>query len=368
MEKMEKMNHRQRFLAAMRFQNVDRYIYNPVPIGFWGETIKRWRTEGLAHDADINIHCGSDPFPRIGTYFGMCPAFEPKFISEDGYTFTHINHEGITMRELKANNELSMPQFLDFPVKNIEDFTALLPRLQLNEELRFPGWDGQYRQWLGRDYPLGMGADRESGFYGSLRNLMGLENLSYAYYDDPKLIEMMIESRVELMLAILDKVFKDVTLDWFIFWEDMCYNHASLLSPALFKKYMVPAYRKVCDFLRKNGVDIIFVDSDGNIDELIPLWLEGGLTGIYPMEVQSGSDVVRYRKEYGKDLCMIGGIDKKCLLKGKQDIIAEIKRVMPVVESGGYIPGIDHSIPPDVSFENFNYYISELAAALGAAR
>jgi uroporphyrinogen decarboxylase len=364
----EKMTHRERFLATMRFQSVDRYVYNPA-LGYWGETLKRWRQEGLPHDADVNAYFGVDPSQNIGTYFGMCPAFEHKHISEDEITFTYINHEGILMRELKENSELSMPQFLEFPVKNAGDFKALLPRLQLNEPQRFPAdWDERCANWRVRDYPLGLGADRESGFYGSFRNLMGLENLSMAYYDDPKLIEMMTENRVELMLDILGKVFKSVTLDWFIFWEDMCYNHASLLSPAMFKKYMVPAYRKVCDFLRKNGVDIIFVDSDGNIDELIPLWLEGGLTGIYPMEVQSGSDVVRYRAEYGKDLCMTGGIDKKCLLKSRRDILDEIRRVMPVVESGGYIPGIDHSVPPDVSFENFNYYIAELASALGVKR
>jgi uroporphyrinogen decarboxylase len=101
----------------------------------------------------------------------------------------------------------------------------------------------------------------------------------------------MIDNRVELMLDILGKIFEDIDMDWFAFREDMAFNHGSLMSPELFKKYMIPDYRRVTDFLRSNGVDITFVDSDGNIDKLIPLWLESGVNGMYPFEVQSGMNM-----------------------------------------------------------------------------
>ena len=351
------MNHRERFLNTMHFSSVDRPVFHPIPIGVWNETILRWKGEGLPDDvtqSNCALFFNSDPRIDTGIYFGMCPSFEKVILEEDDDTVTYRNFEGIMMREFKYNAELSMPQFLDFPVKDQRDFTAILSRLQVNESERFPGdWMRRCKDWEDRQVPLSVNADREGGFYGPLRNLMGLEGLSMTYYDDPSLIDRMIENRVELMIGILDKILKDTTIDWFIFWEDMCYNHASLLSPALFKKYMVPAYRKVTNFLRKKGVDTIFVDSDGKIDDLIPLWLEGGVNGIYPMEVQSGSDVVAYRKKYGKDLLMMGGVDKKALVRGKADILSEIRRVMPIVEQGGYIPGIDHSVPPDVSLDSF---------------
>ncbi|MCL2741146.1 MAG: hypothetical protein FWE70_03430 [Oscillospiraceae bacterium] len=365
------MTHRERFLATMRFKPVDRPFYRPVPIGFWMSTYKKWRSEGHIKDAenywDVSDSLGFDPMRYTDVGFGLCPAFKTEILEDDGTFVTYVNHEGIKMREYKQGNDMSMPEFLDFPVKAAEDFRALLPRLQLNEAERFPAdWPAKCAAWAGRDVPLGMGGDRYGGFYGPLRNYMGMEGLAFAYHDDPALVGEMVENRVELMLAVIERALRETTIDWFIFWEDMCYNHASLISPALFRKHMSPAYKKVTDFLRSKGVDVIFVDSDGHVDELIPLWLDAGVNGVYPMEVQSGSDVVRYRSEYGKELLMIGGIDKKALLGDRKDVLGEILRVAPVVERGGYIPGIDHSVPPDVTFEMLTYYMKEMRSAFWA--
>ena len=140
----------------------------------------------------------------------------------------------------------------------------------------------------------------------------------------------------------------------------MCYKTGPLVSPEIFDKYMVPRYKKVTDFLRKKGCDIIIVDSDGDVTELVPLWLKAGVNGILPFEVQAGMDVNYFRAEYGKDLIIMGGIDKRALITGPKDIDAEIMRIAPMIEKGGYIPWLDHSVPPDVSFDNFLYYMDKL--------
>ena len=140
----------------------------------------------------------------------------------------------------------------------------------------------------------------------------------------------------------------------------MCYKNGPLLSPDMFKKYLVPCYRKITDLLRSKGVDLIFVDSDGDVRKLLPLWLEAGVNGFLPFEVQCGMDVNYFRKEYGRDCLMMGGIDKRALITGGKDIDAELRRVAPLVEEGGYIPWLDHSVPPDVSYDNFLYYMDGL--------
>jgi len=150
-------------------------------------------------------------------------------------------------------------------------------------------------------------------------------------------------------------------LDYAIFWEDMAYRGGSLISPAHFKKFMVPRYRRITELVRSHGIDVIMVDCDGNHDELIPLWLEGGLNGVYPLEVQAGEDPVRLRKEYGKDLLMVGGIDKMVLDKNKKEIDRELERKVPsLIESGGWIPSIDHCVPANVPFESYMYYLGRL--------
>jgi len=119
---------------------------------------------------------------------------------------------------------------------------------------------------------------------------------------------------------------------------------------------MIPRYARITELAHARGCDTIFVDSDGDVSELIPLWLEAGVNGVYPMEVAAGMDVGELRNQYGKDLLMTGGIDKRALARGPDAIDAELERRMPVAEKGGYIPHLDHNIPHDVSYEAFAYY------------
>jgi hypothetical protein len=353
------MNQRERFLNTMRFKPVDR-----VPLWMpwvWNETYRNWHDEGLPEDMDLEQLYGCDRYYETGIYFGFSPVFNETLVAEDDKTRTYVNFEGITMREFKANSELSMPEFLEFPVKTRDDFYKIKYLLRLNEKTRFPSdWEQKCAMWKDRKIPLRMWGDRQSGFFGPMRNLMGLINLSYAFYDDPVLIEEMMDNRLELMISIIDRSLKDTDIDFFVFWEDMAYKNGPLLSPEMFKKYMVPRYRTVTDHLRSKGVDIIFVDSDGDITKLIPLWLEAGINGIWPFEVQCGMDVVKIRKEYGNDLCMAGGIDKRALAYGKNEIDAELKRISPLLSKGGYIPWPDHSMPPDIPLKNFMYFMDRL--------
>ena len=138
-----------------------------------------------------------------------------------------------------------------------------------------------------------------------------------------------------------------------------------MVTPENVKKYFMPRYKKINEIIRKNGIDTIFVDSDGNIEKLIPIFIESGINGVVPLEAAAGMDAVKLQKEYGKDLLLWGGIDKRELTKDKKAIEDEIKYRTSIIEEGGFIPQIDHSIPPDISLENFSYYIKLKNKVLG---
>jgi len=161
-------------------------------------------------------------------------------------------------------------------------------------------------------------------------------------------------------------VLKDIRVDMATFWEDMCYKSGPLISPAMVQKFMVPRYKKITDLLRSNGVDVIYLDSDGNIEQLIPLWLESGINYLWPFEVAAGNDAVAARKKYGKDLIIGGAIDKRALAKGEEVIKEEVMSKVPfLLEQGGYLPTTDHGVPPDVTFENYCYYINLMREVAG---
>ena len=124
----------------------------------------------------------------------------------------------------------------------------------------------------------------------------------------------------------------------------------------------------VTDFLRKHGVDIIWLDSDGNIEPLIPLLIESGINCIWPIEAAADMDPLKVRSEYGRDLALSGGIDKRAIAVGKESIKEEVYgKVSSLVSEGGYIPSLDHSFPPDISYENFLYYLKVKMKAMEEA-
>ena len=125
---------------------------------------------------------------------------------------------------------------------------------------------------------------------------------------------------------------------------------------------MVPNYRKITDVLHEAGVDVIMLDSDGNVEELIPIWLEVGINYIYPMEVAAGMDVVKLRKEHGRELIIGGGMDKRILARGDRKAIdAMIDEKRDMMLEGGYVPGCDHALPPDISWDAYRHYRERLA-------
>jgi uroporphyrinogen decarboxylase len=146
----------------------------------------------------------------------------------------------------------------------------------------------------------------------------------------------------------------------------MAYKSFSMISPAMVRKFLVPSYRRWVPELRSSGCPVIDVDSDGYIGELIPIWIECGINCCEPIEVAAGNDIVEYRRRFGRKMAYRGGIDKRALAKGGQAMRDEVRRVAPpLLEDGGFIPGCDHGVPPDISWPNFIEYSRLLAELTG---
>ncbi|NCO95794.1 MAG: hypothetical protein COY42_30120 [Armatimonadetes bacterium CG_4_10_14_0_8_um_filter_66_14] len=356
------MTARERFLATMRYEPVDRVPFRGW--GAWPETLERWQREG--YDPANPPQFDTDRWDWHGGWFFPKPPFEHKVVEEDDRTILYVNHEGILMRERKDHSYSSMPQFVRFPVETREDFRVFWKeRMQPDLSVRIGAdWQARLAAYRQRDFPLIVIADRWGGFFGPLRNLTGVETLCMLFYDDPAFLEEMMDADADFMIQVMDQVLDHTDIDVFGFWEDMAFKTAPLLGPDLARKYLLPRYRRVVDFLRSRGVEFIALDSDGNIWDLLPVWLDAGINILYPFEVQAGMEVLEVRKQFGRDLLMWGGLDKRALAKGPGAIDAELARLAPLVRQGGFIPHTDHSLPPDISFANFLYFMEKLPAIL----
>lgn len=358
------MNDRQRFVATMHYQPRDR-----APIcdfGFWEETILAWHEQGLPRrirpdhaGADASRFFGMDAYSGgPGGNPGLYPSFEPRVLEDRGDEQVGIDHNGVTYRIHKSSR--SIPMYLDHLLKDRGSWERHFKRrFDPSDPGRYPAdWDAARKVWSDPDCPYPRSVWGGS-FYGWIRDMMGVEGVSYLVYDDPALFEEMVVTMTDCKVGVLQRLYAEgARFDCCSLWEDMCYNGGPLLSPEHFRRYLVPQIRRVTDILRSHGCDVIWVDCDGRIDELIPLWLEAGVNCMFPIEVGTwGADPCRFRAEYGRELLLIGGFDKHILAKDKAAIEAEIARLTPLVEEGGYIPLPDHRVPPDVPLANYLHYL-----------
>ena len=361
------MNDRERFVATMHYQHRDR---SPIcDFGYWPETLEVWHDQGLPEE--ISEEGGRYFFDFFGTDFpirradsftgidvGLMPRFQERVLEDRGDHEVVQQEDGV--RVLRRKFMSSIPKPLAHLLTDRESWNVhYKPRLDPDHPARLPAIEEDaVERWRDseRDYPLFLPG---GSLYGWLRNWMGLRNLSYVVYDDPAWFEEMVTTVADCIVGTLSRVLEiGGRFDACAMWEDMCFNTGPLLSPAHFQRYLVPHYRRIADLLHKHGVDVIWVDCDGKIDQLIPLWLEAGVNCMFPIEVGTwGADPIRYRREYGQDLLMMGGFDKHILARSKEEIETEVHRLTPLVESGGYIGFCDHLVPPDVPLDNYLYYL-----------
>ena len=360
-----RLNSRERFLRVFKYMDVDHVP--DAEFGYWTDTLERWHGEGLptwvVDNDKADDYFGFEPWYRykIPVHIPF-KKFKVKILHEDDRRIVVRDENGVVSVQFKKGKGTSIPKYIEFPVKDWDSWEDYKARYSIDEIRVSPRWVERRDEIKEREYPLGVDA---GGFFGWARGLMGLETLLKTFYRDPDLIKDMFNFRTEMMYRAVSEALRVATPDYASWWEDMCFNSGPLLSPKLFKEYMVPCYKKITSLLKDHGVTLNIVDSDGNIIKLIPLWLEAGINCFFPLEVRAGSDPVKIREMSGREALLMGGVDKMALIKGRKAIDAELERLKPLVEEGGYIPHVDHRVPPDVSYENYLYYIKQKRKIIG---
>jgi uroporphyrinogen decarboxylase len=254
-------------------------------------------------------------------------------------------------------------RWVKLPVENRTDWENMKQRYDANEPSRLPADAIERGKRLKeRSWPIVI---KFAGPFWQIREWVGFEGLCMMIYDDPELISEMCSFWEAHVMRLMERVFEHVIPDEIYISEDMAYKSFPMVSPEHVKQFFLPVWAKWGEYLKSKGVKIYAMDSDGNVDLLIPYWIEAGFNVCDPIEVAAGNDIVEFRKKYGTKMAYRGGVDKREIAKGGEAIEKEIERLMPVIISGGFIPGCDHAVPHDISWSNFVYYTKLLAKATG---
>lgn len=362
------MTNRECFRATCNFENTGRFCH--MEHGFWDETYDRFRQEGMPESV-LRPAFAAPSRSDIFEYFNIlkCGYIRPEIYTQPPFP-VEVLEETDTYRIVKNTNGVtlklstgaaSLPQELDHEIKDRNAYAKYRDRLTAPcldircDQSVMEAIEGYKQQ---ENYAAV--CTHMDGFFAYPRELMGVVNMLMQYYDDPEFMHQLLNDRADFYIQVYAPILERIRPDFAFIWEDMCFKNGPLLSPALFDEFLVPVYRKVISFLHDYGVKNVIVDSDGDVTKLIPLWQKAGVTGLLPFEVQAGMDVVQLGEAF-PDLVIVGGINKLCLFEDKAAIDAELNRVLPAMaKRGGYIPTLDHWVPPEISLDNFRYYVDKV--------
>jgi uroporphyrinogen decarboxylase len=353
------MNTRERFVRTLIGEKVDRVPFMKI-FGGTNAIHPEWEEEYPGIGECIDELLGFE-----GTYRGwattpvnMDPSGMgvPEILKEDERIVVQRRGDGTVDQIHKSGNYNR--HTIEWPIKRRDDWEAYKEKyLDPDDPTRFPeNWDELVREYKDRDYPLQL---THRGVYGFAREKMGDENLAFAFYDDPGLVHDMMDYYTDMAIAVWEKQTKDVEFDLIECWEDMASKNGALISPKMFRDFMTPCYEKIAAFAKEHGIKIILVDSDGLIEELTGLMLEGGVTALYPYEVIAGNDVAMVLDRY-PDIGVIGGLRKEAMYEGKNAIDREMEKACELIKKGRYIPGPDHFVLKVASFANYRYFMERL--------
>lgn len=372
------MTFRERYLEALLFGKPDRIPL--LPGGPRESTLKAWHQQGLPeakhYRRALLEELGLPPMPG-GTHgvevsFQMIPTFEEKvlehkhghYIVQDWMgAITEISDE-YDYTYIRSAKDFVTRKWHKFPVESRADWERMRERYCLDTPGRFAeDFSERYRDLQQRDDVLSV---HFNGPFWQLREWCGFENLCMLFIDDPDFVQDMITFWTDFVSQMLARIFEHVTLDRVGISEDMAFKGRSMISPAMVRRFLLPSYKRWVEQIKASGCQIIDMDSDGYIGELIPIWIEAGINVCDPIEVAAGNDIVAYRRQFGRKMAYKGGVDKRAIARGGAVMEAELMRVVPpLLEDGGYIPGCDHGVPPDISWPNFVEYSRLLAQLCG---
>lgn len=375
------MDPRQRYLESLLFGEPERVPL--LPGGPRESTLAAWHTQGLPEGVDYRdalaeiLDLPREAFEAtrsLPVAFRMIPTFEEKVLEhKDGHYIVQDWMGAITeisdvydYTYIRTAKDFVTRKWHRFAVQNRADWEAMKARYDPNDPQRLTPefWEACRRaEASGCAVTVGV-----NGPFWQLREWVGMENLCLMMAEQPAFVEEMVAFWGQFTLQVLEMILRRVAVDILLISEDMAYKAHSMISPAMARRFLMPIYYEWHALCKDYDVALLDMDSDGYIEELIPLWIESGIRCCNPIEVAAGNDIVHFRERFGRHMAYHGGIDKRALAAGGRAMEEEVQRVVPpLLADGGFVPGCDHGVPPDISWPNFIAYTRLLARWTGWA-
>ncbi len=384
------MTNRERVLAILSYEPCDKMPI--VHFGFWNDTLEKWAAEGHITQEEADEWGDGNPFDiviskKLGFDFNYYCCFSPNTALKPDFereVIEELPDGGKKVRnawgviELERPGATSIPAEIDHLLKTRADWEQhYRHRLRFDQEritqsnvlvnAEMVPWNAgglEFLQKDERDYHYGLHC---GSLFGEVRNILGVTGASYLFAEDDALFTEIIDTRAELSYQTVKAILESgAKFDFAHFWEDICFKNGPLIIPSVFEEKVGPHYKRITQLVNSYGINIVSLDCDGCIDALIPTWLDNGVNTMFPIEVGTwNASIAPWREQYGNEIRGVGGMNKVVFAHDRAAIDAEVERIKPLVELGGFIPCPDHRIAPDAKWENVRYYCDRMREVFG---
>ncbi len=355
------MNGKERISRILNHEKVDRIGFYEH---FWNDTYTKWREDGyIGIGEDFDDHFGFDisgtsPFNLVADI-----NFEPVVVAETEDTITYLDGNGATLKRHKHHD--TTPEHIDFSVKEKDVWEEKVkPLLKIDpDRINFEAYRKakQSAEKAGRFFVL-----QGVNVFELMHPVCGHEHMLAGMVLDPDWVKDMAATYSEIIIGLQKLLFeKEGKPDGIWYYEDMGYKGSPFMSPDMYNEIIKPSHKKTINYAKSLGLPVI-MHSCGYIEPLLPGMIEAGIDCLQVIEVKAGMDLLKLHKLYGDKISFIGGIDVRCLYNNDlAEIDAELTSKIPFVKEGyNFVLHSDHSIPSNVNYNTYKYFIDK-GLALG---
>ena len=348
---------RERVAKCLKGERPDRVAIHE---SFWEATANAWRQQGMPADSVAGYYFDTE-IRTIGIDNSFGYPTEEVERTEEYITFR--DSWGVLTRNWIDHR--STPELLDFSIKSKAQWDAEKGRLTPDPSR--VDWESVRQQH---------DALRKQGKFVCISAIPGYEatwrkispeGLLMAIAEDPAWVIEMYEYDAEMIIGMA-KLYAERGFDfdgvWL--WDDLAYKNGPLFSPKAYREQLQPFHKRMNDYFHSLGLPVI-LHSCGNVTSLTPGIIEAGFDCLQPLEVKAGCDLAAFVREYGRDLCFMGGVDVREFFAADEAVLereVRSKLTVGMTNPRGYVFHSDHSIPPQVTFERYSKVV-ELVKTVG---
>ena len=381
------MTKKDRVISTINFKTVDKIPTHYRGIPFLTENLMKYykiqdyesfekNYKLLLKRMGADFFSAGDNISAFSTFNPKCnaPTPEPPYVKEGGYFFViGINSKIVSIDKYKykyhnigvnpplANIESASEIKKEFLMPKLDYFNfnqmvnrRLFDQSKYNKKLDAKLLNYENFRDSSEDF-ITMGALNEVFMICSY--LRGMENFLADLAFNKKLAECIVKEVRNFCLEFNRRELAGFgkKAEWYSMWDDVASQYGLMFSPDIFKKYFLPVYKKLIENVKRYNL-IFSWHCCGNVNDILPLMIDAGID-VFDVVQTSAKDMEleKIYKNYGKSVCLHGGIDvQKLLIHGNpKQIKEEVKKVINLWGNrGGIILGPSHEALPETPVEN----------------